>query len=95
MTELAPWREVTGKLIWRSGRGSVLGPGTSRRVRWWYLGLECGHKVTRNVRYGPHRDGYQRQRGGTRHRSADDMLPAPKRVRCEYCQAADRKTPRA
>lgn len=28
-----------------SGRGSVLGPNTSRRNRWWDLFLECGHTV--------------------------------------------------
>jgi hypothetical protein len=67
------------------GRGSVLGPDTSRRTCWWELDLECGHTEERTVRYAPPTDGYARQRGGTQHRSADAVLPAPKRVRCGRC----------
>jgi hypothetical protein len=45
--------------------------------------LECSHYAERTVRYGEHKDGYPRQRGGTQHRSLDDVLPAPKRVLCK------------
>jgi hypothetical protein len=68
----------------REGRGSVLGPDTSRRTRWWDMQLECGHKVERIVRYRPL---YPTQRGGTQHRSRSDVLPPPHRVRCEFCSA--------
>ncbi len=85
MAELAPWRQVTGTPAWRSGRGGLLGGDTPRRTRWWVLALECGHQVERTVRYGPHRDGWPVQRGGTQHRDAADILPAPRRVRCEVC----------
>lgn len=85
MTAQAPWRKVTGTPQWRSGRGSLLGPETPRRTRWWNLTLECGHTAERTVRYGPHANGYPAQRGGTQHRSSADILPAPKRVRCERC----------
>jgi hypothetical protein len=82
----APWREVTSASSIHTGRGSLLGPDTPRRSRWRELDLECGHRVERTVRYGPHQDGYAPQRGGTQHRSYDDILPAPKRVRCEKCR---------
>jgi hypothetical protein len=81
----APWRQVAGEPAWRSGRGSALGPDTARRARWWVLPLECGHTAVRDVRYGPHAGGYPRQRGGTQHRNAADILPAPRRVRCAEC----------
>lgn len=81
-----PWRDVDeakGPFI---GRGSLLGGDTPRRTRWWELTLKpCGHVEQRTVRYGPHRDGYPRQRGGTQHRSVADVLPAPKRIRCGQC----------
>jgi len=80
----APWREVTNSRM-HEGRGSVLGGDTSRRARWWQLRLICGHVTERAVRYGPHRDGWPAQVGGTQHRSKDDVLPAPKRVRCKQC----------
>jgi hypothetical protein len=82
------WREVATASM-REGRGSVLGPDPSRRARWWVLVLECGHKTERFVRYGPHKDGWPAQHGGTQHRSLDDVLPAPKRVRCAECQAVE------
>lgn len=93
MAELAPWRDVTK--VWGpcEGRGSVLGPDTSRRTRWWELTLACGHKVERTVRYRPLQPRRARQRGGTQHRSLDDVLPAPRRVRCEFCRAAARRSP--
>lgn len=83
---LAPWRKVIKVSGYFEGRGGVLGPDTSRRTRWWELDLECGHGAERTVRYSPRRDGYARQRGGTQHRSACDVLPAPKRVRCTACR---------
>ena len=88
MTAISPrpacWRAVVNAER-RTGRGSVLGPDTSRRARWWELELECGHKACRTVRYKPSEDP---QRGGTQRRDIDDALPAPKRVRCEECEAA-------
>lgn len=80
------WQAVTEATGPVSGRGSFLGPDTSRRTRWWRLVLACGHEAERAVRYGPPKDGRQRQRGGTQHRSADDVLPAPRRARCWRCQ---------
>lgn len=81
-----PWRRVLAdpEPIIHEGRGSLLGPDTSRRTRWWEATLDCGHVVERTVRYGPPRDG-RRTRGGTQHRLLTDVLPAPKRVRCEFC----------
>lgn len=78
------WRAVVASQQ-RSGRGSVLGPDTTRRARWWSLTLECEHVVERTVRY---KSSDTPQRGGTQHRYADDVLPAPVRVQCEYCKAA-------
>jgi hypothetical protein len=83
-----PWRAVTGQARWYAGRGSFLGPDTARRGRWWQLPLECGHTEERTVRYGPPGDGYSRERGGTQHRAAGDILPAPRRVRCGQCPPA-------
>jgi hypothetical protein len=77
-----PWRAVCS-FRRREGRGSVLGPDTVRRARWWELELECGHRVERFVRYRPQD---RPQRGGTQHRSGSDVLPAPRRVRCELCR---------
>lgn len=80
-----PWRVVVGgQLRVREGRGSLLGPDTSRRARWRELVLECGHTVERRVHYWP-LTGIGRPRGGTMHRKLSDVLPAPKKVRCEYC----------
>lgn len=76
------WRKVTEVRGPYQGRGSVLGPDTSRRTAWWEMTLECGHDSERTVRYGPHQNGYERQRGGTQHRSLADVLPAPRRVLC-------------
>ncbi len=79
MTAPRPLRGVV-KATMMTGRGSVLGPDTDRRVRWYELRLDCGHVVERNARYNPHPSG-QRQRA----RRDRDALPAPKRVRCEMC----------
>jgi hypothetical protein len=76
-------RHVTAAAL-HSGRGSVLGGDTSRRARWWALTLDCGHLAQRAVRYRTLPPGEQ-QRGGTQHRSGDDVLPAPRRVRCDEC----------
>lgn len=80
---MKPWRAVQGQPILREGRGSVLGPDTSRRTKWWVLTLECGHRVERVVKYKP-AAGFTR--GGTSHRSRDDVLPAPRKVRCRNCR---------
>jgi hypothetical protein len=89
----APWRDVTAVTGPHEGRGGLLGPATSRRTRWWEMVLSpCGHKVERTVRYRPLENPGARSRGGTQHRSADAVLPAPKRVRCEFCRAAARRS---
>jgi hypothetical protein len=77
------WRTVVTVTGPFEGRGGLLGPDTSRRTRWWELDLDCGHRAERTVRYSPPTDGYARSRGGTQHRSAADVLPAPKRVLCQ------------
>jgi hypothetical protein len=85
-SEPIAWRTVA-KASMRSGRGSVLGPDTTRRTRWWEIDLEpCGHHVQRTVRYKP---SDEPQHGGTQHRAADAVLPAPKRVRCEHCEQGE------
>lgn len=83
----APWRRVLDdpEPVIYGGRGSFLGPDTSRRTHWWEMTLECGHRTERTVRYGPRTDGLPRTRGGTQHRSLYDVLPHPKRVRCDDC----------
>jgi hypothetical protein len=81
---MGPWRDVTGSHL-HSGRGSLLGGDTARRARWWALDLACGHKTERTVRYRA-LPASEVQRGGTQHRNADDVLPAPERVRCQQCR---------
>ena len=76
------FRLVTGA-IQRSGRGSVLGPDTSRRTRWWELTLDCGHIVERSVRYKKNGRGFP----GSRGRKQEDALPPPGHARCEFCKA--------
>lgn len=76
------WRKVVKADGPYAGRGSLLGPETSRRVKWWDLTLECGHLVQRSCRYPPPFV------PGRRHRSAGEALPPPKRVLCEMCAAA-------
>lgn len=68
------------------GRGSLIGPDTARRSRQWVLILSCGHVTSRPVTYGPSADGRALSRGGTQFRSGEDILPAPKRVRCGDCE---------
>jgi hypothetical protein len=82
--ERIAWRAVV-KSVLRSGRGGTLGPDTPRRARWYVLDLECGHAVERTAKYRP-LPAEQRQRGGTQHRHGGDVLPPPRRVRCERCQ---------
>lgn len=77
-------RRVVSALM-RSGRGSLLGPATSRRVRWWHCTLECGHVVEPLVRYKPRDNGGLRA-NGYHPRLRDDALPAPKRCRCKECE---------
>jgi hypothetical protein len=84
------WRKVVTVTGPVAGRGSVLGPDTARRGRWWELGLECGHTATPKVRYAPLPKGMS-QRGGTQHRLASDVLAAPRKVICHGCRAAQRR----
>jgi hypothetical protein len=76
MTAQHPWRKVT-RAMQRTGRGSLLGPDTWRRARWWDLFLECGHVVQRSARYVPAHDRVRR--------SWHQALGPPKRVRCGEC----------
>lgn len=76
----APLRARVGEARLHEGRGSVLGPDTSRRTRWWEMTLECGHIVERTVKYDP-----KRERPFRRARSLGDVLPPPTRARCEQC----------
>ena len=79
MVERRPLVAVVGSELFE-GRGSVLGPDTSRRTRWWELTLECGHVVERTVSYDPN------TRPAMKHaRNKGDVLPAPKRARCYEC----------
>lgn len=82
-----PWRTVVGEPGLRSGRGSLLGPDTSRRTRWWEGTLDCGHTFERTVRYRP--DPSARNSGGWRARPRSAVLPPPKRVRCDECPRLD------
>lgn len=82
------WRAVMTPIL-REGRGSVLGPDTARRARWWEMRLSCNHVVERFVRYRPLPPD-ERQHGGTQHRSRADVLPAPKQVVCDWCEAQER-----
>lgn len=85
MKEDRPLRDVVSKQL-RSGRGGLLGPDTSRRLRWWYLTLTCGHSVERTAKYTRRTDPYLHRSA----RPATDLLPAPKRARCddETCHQA-------
>lgn len=55
-------------------------------MAWWELTLECGHVVERRVRF-PKQVGHARRGFAVLHRprSIGEALPAPKRVRCEWC----------
>jgi len=74
-------REDVTEARMHAGRGSLLGPDTRRRARWWELTLSCGHVVIRNVQYMPREDGNP----GHERRFAGDARPAPKRIRCDEC----------
>lgn len=79
-SEQRPLRNVVASKI-RTGRGSVLGPDTWRRMHWWELRLACGHVVERPARYPPRSD--RHLVGAPRFR--DEALPAPRRARCGDC----------
>jgi hypothetical protein len=80
-----PFRQVSRARL-KAGRGSYLGPATSRRARWWELALECGHQAERPARYRPLGDKDRQDEAWRRKRSAADVLPAPKRARCPECR---------
>lgn len=87
------WRGVASARL-NVGRGSTLGPDTNRRTRWYDLELECGHAVQRTAKYRPLGDPERTDDGWRRRRTSADVLPAPKRVRCEFCQGIiDRAVP--
>ncbi len=89
-----PWRSVLtdpAPIVYE-GRGGVLGPDTDRRTRWWEMTLECGHQVERTVSYRTPTPGEYVNR---RHRSYTDVLPHPRRVRCEQCAVDARREARA
>lgn len=79
----APLRLVVGEPRLCEGRGSVLGPDTTRRTRWWEGTLECGHGFERTVKYAKREARYPRAR------RLDDVLDPPKRVRCHDCRLAN------
>lgn len=72
----------------RTGRGSMLGPDTTRRARWWDLVLECGHQEEREALYRPAGDPQRGDDPWRRKRTGGDVLPAPRRVICSECRAA-------
>ena len=79
---------VQVKTAWmRSGRGSILGPDTRRRVRWWECKLACGHVVEVMVRYVEQKVPGPRL-GGWCARSRSDAKPAPKKCHCKTCEKA-------
>lgn len=75
--------------------GSCIGmyaAGTPK-FHFWSFKLSCSHVVERRCRY---------ERGGAKGwariwhgRSVDEMLPPPRRVRCEECAAGKPRTPSA
>lgn len=83
--ERIAWRAVVKSHL-HSGRGSALGPDTSRRARWYDLDLECGHAVQRDARYRSRSDAESQDDSWRRRRTVADVLPPPKRVRCAQCQ---------
>lgn len=82
MVEVRPLRTVTGSWL-AEVRGSLLGGDTSRRVRMWRLDLDCGHKVMRVCRY--HSRPALPRANGWHPRPITDVLPAPRRARCDKC----------
>lgn len=87
----APWQAVVSASGPHCGRGSALGPDTDRRTAWWRLRLACGHDTERTVKYGRDPNDPRPGKGRVRHRSIQDVLPAPKKVRCEQCGYALQK----
>jgi hypothetical protein len=80
---LAPMRAVA-KAYTRAGNTGL----ANFKSTWWELHLECGHKVERNVRWLPPRDGSPPARGfaALHHPPSRDRLPEPpKRARCWEC----------
>ena len=87
MTETRPLVPVVGEPRLRCGRGGLLGPDTYRRTHWWDLTLACGHRKDVTAKYRPRADG-RVQRGGSspsRSRGPHDVLPPPRRCRCDEC----------
>lgn len=78
---MRPLRAVVGEPRLREGRGGLLGGDTNRRTRWWDALLECGHQQERTVKYAPR----PRSAGLRAARSLRDVLPPPRRMRCETC----------
>lgn len=84
-----PWRDVHEPRL-RHGR-SGLGSQTYSR-RWWDLRLDCGHLVERTARAKPGAAGGRSGFALMNHPVSDDeLLPPPKRVRCEDCGAEARR----
>jgi hypothetical protein len=80
-----PWRKVVKDQL-LEGRGGVFRID-SRGARWYELTLECGHEVERTCRYTK----IDRRQIS---RSLNDALPAPKKVRCEFCGDQERRSAR-
>lgn len=87
MADLPGFRRKVLRADMRTGRGSTLGPETSRRARWWELLLECGHQEERDVLYRSLGDPQRRDDAWRRRRTAADVLPAPRRVICLACRS--------
>lgn len=86
-----PLRDVVRSLL-MSGRGSVLGPDTSRRTHWWELTLSCDHTVERTARYVPLTDEQRAAGESPRQRRPSSVRPAPRRARCATCGATARRS---
>lgn len=91
-----PWRKVVESEL-HSGGTSIF-PSRLPLGSEWELTLECGHVVPRAVRYRPLEEGERAQFGRPRsdrgwhyRRNPDDALPAPKKVRCFWCAAEEKK----
>lgn len=90
MTEHRPLRAVVASQI-DSGPGSVLGD-QGRRTRWYTMTLDCGHVVERPVK---HVASATRSAGGRGWgmRPQSEVLPAPRRARCDTCPSTAGVTP--
>lgn len=77
-----PFRQVTEAIL----------EDDDKLGRWWCLVLECGHDDIRPVTYvykaGVRRGGDREQ--GTTIRALEDVVPAPKKVRCDECRCSSR-----